>query len=1118
MRIPQEIVDKLNEIPLEKVMEMNGYFPLRKTDEKLFYCCPFHGESEASFKIDRRPSVKQRQGEIPLAGFHCFGCGKSGYGALMLQAFLMEKNLKQDFRLVADELSKIAGLVLEGDPRTQDLVNSLAKMENMVIDGDHKNSFFHRQREYAEPMDEICLIKKDNFSHSELRALGCQVQQVFRKNYSSEEKEENAVLDADNQPVYKYSFGKGYYNHAVQDCNFDPRLLIERFSLYPLSGFISEKRYKEHRGREVSYEVQATDTYPIFAFIYQDQKGWWAKKYEPLFKQTEGSNNYKFTWWYEGGKRRDEEFNLNMYGDVDVMRALAGEPVETSDEDHPTIETWIREDGERKRMKKFKKLIICSGPRDAINVYFHSEAHVCFPHSENVEIPDRIIRQLFQIAEEVYVLYDIDKTGRKKANRLAMRYLEIKVINLPNELKKLRSSRTGEPCKDAEEYFNYFPNELKKIRDFYEGDINAHFRTLINRAKPNMFWNGKPQIKNKNKDDEYTVMKYTLDVNNMNQFLTGQGMCVHKTGSRELFADIGEDNIVTMYDQADATLCAKLKMQSYLENSTKYYDPELSNMINDTRRLKLDNLRAIKDEGLDFHSWGEDFDYLFFENGAVKVTADEIRRVPYASLPYHVNRESILPDEFEKLNMERYFEIVPHPTMKAITKDFEARRYNAKNSKEKAEVLMNYKAKEKVWKYQLILHKPIEEMPPVFQFIYDLGRVFWREEESGMPLTEEKKQFQDAHFINKIIGLGYMLSRFRTPMRQQMVAITDYLQQQENVASGRNGKTQFASLLRLARKAPNNIPGQQFQRDAKGFAQNFASFIQTVHSYIYIDDLQMGTNAELFYNITSQITIKNLYQDTVTISPEESPKIMVTMNKWFDTKSSSTYGRLWPMLVSDYYHGESSAGDEELRNAATKFGYDIINTPFPEEAMFNRNLLAYALQLYFRFAKNEKGVIYPPIEKEGAIGVAAAEIKDPTFMNWANEFFSNPWHFGRPISRKEMAVSFLYYTGVDVTSSSVSRTISDISKKLKTYCEKLHIVINPPVIYKNEGTSDESTNIIRRVTWETVFMGDRPVSPRVRRKSDGSVSCWYFYREGTVPFTNREVHGAPDKDPEPYED
>ena len=1118
MRIPQEIVDKLNEIPLEKVMEMNGYYPLRKTEDKLFYCCPFHGEKEASFKIDRRPSAKQRQGEIPLAGFYCFGCGKSGYGALMLQAFLMEKNLKQDFRLVADELSKITGLILEGDSRTDDLVNSLAKMENLVIDGDHKNGFFHRQREYAEPMDEICLIKKDNFSHSELRALGCQVQQVFRKNYSSEGKEENAVLDEDNQPVYKYSFGKGFYNHAMQECNFDPRLLIERFSLYPLSGFISEKRYKEHRGREVSYEVQATETYPIFAFIYQDQKGWWAKKYEPLFKQTEGGNNYKFTWWYEGGKRRDEEFNLNMYGDVDVMRALAGEPVETSDDGHPVKETWIREDGERKRTKKFEKLIICSGPRDAINVYFHSDAHVCFPHSENVEIPDRIINKLFQIAEDVYVLYDIDKTGRKKANRLAMRYLEIKVINLPDELKKLRSSRTGEPCKDAEEYFNYFPNELKKIRDFYEGDINAHFRTLVNRAKPNKFWNGKPQVKNKNKEDEYTVMKYTLDVNNMNQFLTGQGLCVHKSGKRELFADISEDNIVTLLEKEDATLCAKLKMQSYLENSMKYYDPELSNMINDTRRLKLDNLRAIKDEGLDFNSWGEDFDYLFFNNGAVKITADEIRRVPYASLPYHTNRDAIIPEDFEKLNMERYFEIVPHPTMKAIKKDFEARRYKAKDNKEKAELLMAYKVKEKIWKYKLILHKPIEEMPPVFQFIYDLGRMFWREEESGMPLTEEKKQFQDAHFINKIIGLGYMLSRHRTPIRQQMVAITDYRQQAGNVASGRNGKTQLASLLRLVRKAPDNIAGQQLQRDAKGFAQNFSSFIQTEHSYIYIDDLQMDTNAALFYNITSQLTIKNLYKDNVTISPKESPKIMITMNKWFDLNSSSTYGRLWPMLVSDYYHVESSTGDEELRNAATKFGYDIADTPFPEEAMFNRNLLAYALQLYFRFAKTDMGVIYPPLDQEGATAVADAKINDPKFSAWVREFFANEWHFGRPISIREMAVSLLYHTGVDVTESSVKRIIPEMKKNLKTYCSELRVKINPPVIYRKDDSSDQNVGKIRRVTWETVFMGDRPVSPRVRRKTSESKSCWYFYKEGTVPFTNREVLGAPDVDPEPYED
>ena len=1111
--LSQEIVEKLNSIPLDKVMELNGYFPLRKTEDKLFYRCPFHGEQEASFKVDRKPSFKQKQGDVSLAGFYCFGCGKAGYGALMLQAFLMNKNLQQDFRLVADELSKVSDLVLEGDGRTKELVNSLARLENMVIDGDHKNGFFHRQREYDEPMDEICLMKKETFTHNELRALGCQVQQVFRKKFTDEGGEYQAVMNGE-APVYKYSFGRGFYNHAVQECNFNPRLLIERFNLYPLSGFITEKRFKDHRQCEISYEVQATDTYPIFAFVYEDSHGWWCKKYEPLFKQTEDNkSNYKFTWWYQGGKRRDEEFSLKMYGDVDVMRALSGEPVETSDADHPTIDSWHKADGEKRRAKKFKKLIICSGPRDAINVYFHSDAHVCFPHSENVEIPDHIVEELFRIAEEVYVLYDIDKTGRKKATRLAMRFLEIKVINLPSELKKLHSARTGQPCKDAEEYFNYFPNELKNIRDFYGKDINEHFRTLVMRAKPNKFWVGRPQIKNKNKDDEYTVMKYTLDVNNMNQFLTGQGMCVHKTGKNEMFADVSADNIVTIFEPEDATLCAKMKMQSYLENSSKYYDPELSNMINDTRRLKLDNLRAIKDEELNFRSWGEDFDFLFFNNAAVKVTADEIKKLPYSAVPYHVNREAIMDDDFEWMNMERYFEIKPHPTMKAIRKEYEANRYAAKDSKEKTRLMMDFKAKEKIWKYQLILHKPMEEMPPVFQFIYDLGRVFWREEESGMPLSEEKKQFQDAHFINKIVGLGYMLSRYRTPIRQQMVTITDYLQQNAGVASGRNGKSMFTTLLSLVRK-DLIISGQQFQRDTKGFAQNFSAFTQTVHSYVCIDDLQMGANAELFYNITSQITVKNLYKDMVTLSKEDTPKIIITMNKWFDLKSSSTYGRLWPMLTSDYYHGNSSTGDEELRNPGTKFGYDIIQKATPDEAMFNRNLLAYALQLYFRFAKEDMGVIYPPIEKEGAIGMAAASINDNEFMDWANQFFANSWHFGRPISLDEMAVSLLDSRGEEVTLTAVKRTRNKMRDLLKIYCHHGGIEINPSVIYKKEDSSDQQSGMIRRVTWETVFVGDRLASPRQRRKTQKSVACWYFYRKGTLPQTYQQVLGAPDEDPE----
>lgn len=1120
-RLPQDIVDTLNSIPLEKVMEFNGYTPSRKTDDKVFYCCPFHGEKEASFKIDRYPSFRQKQGDIPLPGFHCFACGKGGYGALMLQAMIMEKELGKDFRKITDELSQIIGLDLE-DNESRQITDSLARMENLVVEGDHKNGFFHRAQMYAEPVDEIRLMKKDGFTHNELRALGCQVQQVFRKNYS-EQGGFDAVQDESGNAVFKFSFGHGFYRHSFQECNFDSKLLTERFNLYALEGFITEKRWKgEERGWQ-SYEVKASVTYPVFAFIYQDEQGWWCRKYEPLFKQVSDKNgklsqNYKFTWWYEGGRGRDEELSHRMYGDVDVMRALSGKPVESSDDTHPTIEVFQKSEGEKKRVKKFKRVIICSGPRDAINVYFHSDAHVCFPHSESVEIPSSTIQKLREIANEIFILYDIDDTGIKKANRLAMRFLDLKIIYLPRELKNCRSIRTGKPCKDAEEYFNYFPAVLKDITNFYGNDINDHFANMLAAAKPMQFWDKKETRHAKNTEDEYTTIKYTMNVDNMNQFLSASGMFAYGTGKTSKFVDVGANHVVELVDKEDATICAKRKMKSYLENNRHYNNPDLSNAISDTKRLNLSNLSEMRDANLDFHSWGEDFDYLFFRNTAVRVSATEIKKVPYSQLPYHVNREAIIDEEFEPENLSRYFEIQEHPRMKELQKQYEIKRYELKDVDARKQALAELKAQEKVWKYHLVLHRDMNDMPPLVQFIYDLGRMFWRDEEQGTPLPVDKKQFQDAHFINKIVGLGYMLSRFRTPTRQQMVTITDYTRANGGKASGRNGKSTFAGLLRLVRRGLDEIPGKQFQTDSANFAKKFSDFTQTKHSYISIDDLRTGTNAEYFYNVVRRLPVKNLYHDMVLIPLEESPKIIASMNESFDITSPSTYGRMWPMLVSDYYHDESYEGDLELTSPETKFGYDIVDAAPEDEKMFNRNLLVYALQLYFQFAAKEKGVIRPPIGKEGAISVASSDINDERFIQWANGFYADANHFERPIAFKEMVIDYLDSIEQPVNNSTIYKTSASFRDKMFKYCRHLNIIINPDVVYRKENDEDKfkPKRVVRRQAWETVFDGEMPIEPRVRRKGGGTTTpdCYYFYHRGNVPEDFSRVLMAPEEDPE----
>lgn len=1112
--IPQEMVDKLNRIPLVRVMEHNGYVASYRTENAIFYTCPFHGDKDPSFKIDIHSPREKTHGASSLPGFNCFGCGIGGYGALMLQAALMGKELGKDFRMVAEELYKAAAAG-EGLDVSNPAVDALAKIDNAVIAGDHKNGFFHRARK-TEPQDEFSFTPKDGFSHNDLRALGCQIQQVFRPNWRNGGRMD-AVME-DGNPVWKYSFGEGFYNHEKAACNFDPSLLTERFGLYPVSEFISEKREKD--GIEESYRVVSTDTYPIFVFRYKDENGWWCRKYEPYFKTTEKSpQNYKFTWWYEGGVRRDEEMSKYMYGDLDVMRAMYGTgKVESSDKQHPTMEVTELENGNRNRRTKFKRLVICSGPRDAINVYFHSDAHVCFPHSETVEIPPRTISRLREIANEIFILYDIDETGRKRANRLAMRFLDLKVVYLPKDLAKLTSSRTGNPCKDAEEYFNYYPSQLKNVRHFYGSDINEHFANMLCDAKPMKFWKEQKVTRRRGKEDEYEESKFTLRINNMNQFLSASGMSMYSMGAKDTYANVGEDKIVDIMEEKEAFLCAKQVLKDYLSNNRFYNSEGLADTISDTRKLSLGTLQEITELNLDFRSWGEDFDYLFFRNGAVQVTKDSISRIPYSRMPYHTNREAILDVDFTPVNMKQYFEILPNEELAAMEAEYMTRKREAQTKDEKKRIQEEWNAYRRLNLFKLKLHKPMEEMPPVIQYIYDMGRIFWRDEEAGLALTPEKKQFHDMHFINKIVGLGYMLSRYRTDTRQQMVALTDY-RQNGTKASGGTGKTMFTSLLPLVRKGLDEIPGKQFRKDPDKFALNFSDFTLTVHSYVGIDDLSADLEGGDFYNLVKRLQVRSYYHNMVLIPSEESPKIIITNNQSLDVSSSSTYRRMWPMYACDYYHGVTYEGDEEY-SPKIKFGYDIIKGLDEEERNFNRNLLAYALQCYFWYlTTGEEGAIHPPMDGEAKLKMLASSCKLNSFTDWFAGYFSEscPWHFERPIHIDELAISYLEHRDAlkerkePVTKKAVEALLPNLKTEIMRFCAGMNITINPDIVYP--GDYDRGRGVVRKPAWKTLFdSSGRIREPRERERTNGR--CWYFYRKGNEPRTKEQILEAPKEDEE----
>lgn len=1109
--LSDKIIDELNALPLEEVMRNNGYLPgVRIGDKYLKYCCPFHAENDPSFRVDLRPS-----GGRPYAGFHCYVCGESngnsGVGAIMLQKLLLKQ----------------AGQPCE----FMDTVKRLARDFNLEIEGEYYNGFFHRSR-ITDPIDEIRLNKKTcSFSPQELRALGCQVEQVMESVWlDANTQERRAVLDAYGKPIYKYSWGPDFYRKSCQGNNFDSRVLNERFNLYPLSSYISVKKEegKGDKKRLCSRVVEATDAYPMFAFIYKDASGWWAKKYEPFFKKTlkpDGTQTQdaKFTYWYEGNKKRSDLQNF-IYGDADVMRALKNfsedADVEQTDDTRAELveisyKKKIDKDNTVKATRKvFSKLIICSGPRDAINTYFHSDVHVCWPHSEKTDISLPTMKRLLSIAETVYVMYDIDAVGIDAMNKLAMKYIDLRVIYLPEYLKNYTDRRTGRLCKDAEEYFNYY--RPKDENSSFEGSVNEHFRSLMKNAKTMKFWNEEYTFRKDADGEKFRKCKYTLKFSSLAQFLCANGFYKYIDEAKDTRFVYVKDNIVEVLRDDDIMTRVKELMKDYLFRNDHYNNDEISDAISGQTKVSKDTLLEIKPIQLNFKSWGKDYEYFFFKNCAVRVTPNDIVCQKYASIPCHVNKEAILPWDFH-LTKTPLFKIERNPEY-----DIEKQRYETQmadkriDTESKKRIGIEFISYERLWKYKLAFPKGIEEMPPSLQFIYDTGRIYWKKEEDGLPLSAEERQRQDVQFINKIGGLGYSLSRYRSNVRQLLTNFTDFRVTDERRSSGGTGKSTYELLLQTVRNVLH-INGNEFRTKPGEMSLNFDRFRDTIDSLVFIDDLRKDIRGDEFKNITANVTIRSLYRNTIMLPADRAPKIVITQNGNFDLSDDAIYRRCYLCAVSDYYHPTNYTGTVKERSAATKFGKDIVLEATEEERIAIMNTMLECCRFYLKTQE----VLRPPLERDGIQRYLYSAIREEFFIEWANGYFSTTWHFERPIYYKEMIIDYLEKRGDDVTEELINKTRGDFKKYLKLYCDSSQISINPQVVYeprratsamesivegmpeKGQLVVDSKEGYVREKAWTTVFAGKKPKVPRERTIS--WQRCYYFYKFGSEPRERKEV-------------
>ena len=1145
-----------------------GYLPKHesKSGALAWYLCPFHDDHRPSFSVDK--AVRSKAHDL---GFKCWSGkdGHHGYGAVQLAAQLMGLPVGQvsaeDMPRVLTELATRCDVELapeEGKP----YVDNLRKK---VIGW---NDFKKDEPQYSDMADDEARFEPGEWTEEGLKAMGLKVELATRKATKNDITANGAGEDGEasqqaevrigdlltqyspdtGEPLFRCSLGKDFYRGAkkaeVRTIREWGEELQRVFGVQPISRFL--KRSRTENGGVVVLSVKATRNYPIFIFRYP----WGVKKYEP--RDVYGKN--KWTWY---NVTPEADLYHQWYADSALTDVLEG-AIPEQDERHPYIEATMKDkdgndikskDGSAVKKLRFGRVVICSGPRDAIAVWSHSDAHVLWLHSEQAGFdsksgnvrPNRWLRALLKKLQGVttegglYVCYDEDSTGLAASQAIALNNPNVRWLRLPKELTEIKfggkSAKSERNLKDVTDFVSRFWDvENMMPADVQHDDPAEWFENALFDTPSCKFWQWESERKEK---DGSSRARYKFDLRNTPVFLRARGLVrrVMKQGKSSFsrFFLMGNDRTYLELfpgEKGANKLVAQSRdlMAEWLRAHKEYNDEKgaLSRAIY-SAKLEQGTMEGIEQVAFDEKSFGEDFDHFFFENTAVKVTKDGIEAVDYGQMRWWTNREAIMEGNFSTLHQPWHVEInSAYETERMKHEDI---MQTLKTSEERMQENMRWDGWQALWKYRIVTDMPTEQMPIHFRFLYNTSRIFWEKEQNGEELTSAERQMQDMYLIAMLHAIGSALVRHRSANRQQFLHITDNGTRREDLASGGTGKTAIMELLGLVRRVLK-VDGKALEGGNIKLSQELDKVIPGLQSIVCLDELPQGFSPKTLYNYTLSLTSRGMYRESVVLEGDDLPKFVIASNEQIDLSSDSTSRRTYQLLVSDWYHPRSMDGSRPAHTPADDFrseGVKEVARNLPP-ALLNeaRNLLLGCVQLYFQFPDE---TIMPPKDSRAQLRQALAASKDEQFTRWIAGYLSEKKHLGIPIAQRELAISLLDFCGITVGEKTIASAYRRLRENLGEYIRTSIYVCNPKIVILTD--SDAQTGFRHCAAWmypydkSTGILTDEHGHrlPRQLVKKAPYPQVYYFYRKNGVPKHRYDpahigdedyVQPAPETDPD----
>jgi hypothetical protein len=787
-----------------------------------------------------------------------------------------------------------------------------------------------------------------------------------------------------------------------------PRVNEEHCKDYKLRNCKSFTYCKENE----AVVTTATEEYPILVFDFDT----WQKIYQPT------SFEKQFRFRYAGLKPKTYTWGLDVIEKEFKKRKKKQEDLQYDDFDDD-------EDKSTKKKKydpRLERIFLTSGGSDALNLRSFEEFPI-WKNSETEIITFDEYKVLKIYAKEIIYLGDLDITGVRQGVEIGLRYLDVKLLWLPQKLKEYRDKR-GNPCKDFKDYVQVFYNE--KNSTFING-----FNKLVDNALPLQFWT---EFIGANKKVNYNVSNTRLY-----HFLSMLGFGRYETETNKegfLFVKI-EGSIIRI-------------MQPYqIENFVHEFleqrgmNPDLRDYVYRSPQLSEKSLSKLPKRNIDFTDANRETQYLFFLKKVWKINGEGITEYKQGEVDKYVWEDKIIDFEVKKTD-------APFIITKDKSGDLDIEIV------EKESWFINYLVNTSRVHWKKDLEESFEGKPQKEADEYFLKNKF---NLAGDNLSADEIYEQKLHMINKIFSIGYLLHKYKNYGKPWAVFAMDNKVSDLGESHGGSGKSIcYGPGIHPILKRRVYLKG----RDPKLTANDFIYHeVNEDTDYILVDDATQYLNFDFFFSeITGSLKVNPKNGSPFEISFDKSPKFVFTSNFALRNVDPSTARRLLITVFSDYYHGLNEEEYKQVRKVSDDFEGSNLFTDFDwKQWNLYYNFCAYCLQFYL--ATDEK--LNPPMDNVTK-RTLQAEMGEP-FMAWADGFFlrmddnDQALHINKEFSKEDAFEEFLKVTKLHKWSTT------KFKKAMAAWAKWNDWIMNPKDMQNDKGRIIKTIN---GKSQEVIYMDD----------------------------------------------